>query len=78
MAVNHEQRFSRALLTVAQQDNPPRRWIAGADAVAAIEQKANDLLAQADAYRELSSALATTTSDGAVCDERNPVRHVCR
>lgn len=47
-----------ALLAVAQQDNPPRRWIAGADAVAAIEQKAKDLLAQADAYRELSSNLA--------------------
>jgi NAD(P)-dependent dehydrogenase (short-subunit alcohol dehydrogenase family) len=51
-------KLAAALLTVAQQDNPPLRWIAGADAVAAIEQKANDLLAQADAYRELSSNLA--------------------
>ena len=51
-------KLAAALLTVAQQDNPPRRWIAGADALAAIEQKANDLLAQADAYRELSSNLA--------------------
>jgi len=32
--------------------------VAGADAVAAVEQKANDLLAQAGAYRELSSSLA--------------------
>jgi NAD(P)-dependent dehydrogenase (short-subunit alcohol dehydrogenase family) len=47
-----------ALLVVAHEENPPRRWIAGADAVAAIEQKANELLAQADAYRELSSNLA--------------------
>jgi hypothetical protein len=31
---------------------------AGADAVATFEQKAKDLLAQADAYRELSSNLA--------------------
>ena len=28
------------------------------DAIATVEQKANDLLAQADAYRELSSNLA--------------------
>ena len=51
-------KLAAALLGVAQEQNPPRRWIAGADAVAAIEQKANDLLAQADAYRELSSTLA--------------------
>ena len=40
------------------QDEPPLRWVAGADAVATVEQKAKDLLAQADAYRELSSNLA--------------------
>jgi NAD(P)-dependent dehydrogenase (short-subunit alcohol dehydrogenase family) len=51
-------KLADALLVVAQSEDPPRRWIAGADAVAAIEQKANDLLAQADAYRELSSNLA--------------------
>jgi hypothetical protein len=51
-------KLADALLAVAHEENPPRRWIAGADAVAAIEQKANELLAQADAYRELSSNLA--------------------
>ena len=51
-------KLAAALLTVAQEETPPRRWIAGADAIAAIEQKAKDLLAQADAYRELSSTLA--------------------
>jgi NAD(P)-dependent dehydrogenase (short-subunit alcohol dehydrogenase family) len=51
-------KLAAALLIVAQEKNPPRRWIAGADAVAAVEQKARDLLAQADAYRELSSNLA--------------------
>ena len=40
------------------QDEPPLRWVAGADAIATVEQKAKDLLAQADAYRELSSNLA--------------------
>ena len=31
---------------------------AGADAIATVEQKAKDTLAQVDAYRELSSNLA--------------------
>lgn len=51
-------KLAAALLTVAQMENPPQRWIAGADAVAAIEQKANDLLAQAEAHRALSSNLS--------------------
>jgi hypothetical protein len=37
---------------------PPLRWVAGADAIATVEQKAKDLLAVARAYRELSSNLA--------------------
>ncbi len=36
----------------------PTRWAAGADAVGVFEQKAQQLLAQADAHRELSSSLA--------------------
>jgi hypothetical protein len=32
--------------------------VAGADAVETVEQKANELLAQVDAYRALSSSLA--------------------
>jgi hypothetical protein len=39
----------------------PQRWAAGADAVKDLEQKAQRLLAQADAYRELSSSLAHNT-----------------
>jgi hypothetical protein len=42
---------------VVALDEPPLRWVAGADAVAAVEQKAHELLAQADAHRELSSSL---------------------
>ena len=34
------------------------RWAAGADAVGVLEQKAAELVAQADAHRELSSSLA--------------------
>jgi NAD(P)-dependent dehydrogenase (short-subunit alcohol dehydrogenase family) len=51
-------KLARALVQLAGQDEPPLRWVAGADAVATIEQKAKTLLAQADAYRELSSSLA--------------------
>jgi len=40
------------------QEQPPLRWVAGADAVATVEHKATELLAQVDAYRDLSSALA--------------------
>jgi hypothetical protein len=45
------------LVNNAGQDEP-LRFAAGADAIATVEQKAKDLLAQADAYRELSSNLA--------------------
>jgi NAD(P)-dependent dehydrogenase (short-subunit alcohol dehydrogenase family) len=51
-------KLATALVQLASQDEPPRRWVAGTDAVATVEQKARDLLAQADAYRELSSHLA--------------------
>jgi NAD(P)-dependent dehydrogenase (short-subunit alcohol dehydrogenase family) len=51
-------KLANALVQLASQDEPPPRWVAGADAIATVEQKAKDLLAQADAYRELSSNLA--------------------
>lgn len=50
-------KLAKALVQLAGQDEPPKRWAAGADAVGTFEQKARDLLAQADAYRELSSSL---------------------
>jgi NAD(P)-dependent dehydrogenase (short-subunit alcohol dehydrogenase family) len=51
-------KLAQALVTVVCEKQPPLRWVAGADAVATVEQKANELLAQVDAYRELSSSLA--------------------
>ena len=51
-------KLATALVQLASRDEPPRRWVAGADAIATVEHKAKDLLAQADAYRELSSNLA--------------------
>ena len=51
-------KLAAALVQIVDQDDPPLRWVAGADAVAAVEQKAKDLLAQVDAYRGLSTSLA--------------------
>ncbi len=51
-------KLATALVQLAGQDEPPLRWAAGTDAVAAFEQKARTLLAQADAHRELSTSLA--------------------
>jgi NAD(P)-dependent dehydrogenase (short-subunit alcohol dehydrogenase family) len=51
-------KLAAALVRVATQDEPPLRWVAGADAVQGVEQKARDLLAQVAAHRELSSSLA--------------------
>jgi len=51
-------KLAAALVQIVDQDDPPVRWVAGADAVAGVEQKARDLLAQVDAYRDLSTSLA--------------------
>src|SRR5436853_6415597 len=51
-------KLAAALVQIVDQDNPPVRWVAGADAVAAVEQKARDLLAQVDAHRDISTSLA--------------------
>jgi hypothetical protein len=50
-------KLAAALVRLAGQDAPPRRWVAGADAVATVEPKAKELLAQADASRALSGSL---------------------
>jgi len=51
-------KLAQALVRLARQDEPPLRFAAGADAVEVVENKARDLVAQVDAYRELSSNLA--------------------
>jgi NAD(P)-dependent dehydrogenase (short-subunit alcohol dehydrogenase family) len=51
-------KLADALVQIAGQTQPPLRFVAGADAMAAVEKKANDLLAQVGAHRELSSNLA--------------------
>jgi len=50
-------KLAKALMTIIGEENPPLRFIAGADAVATAEQIAATLKSQTDAYRELSSSL---------------------
>lgn len=50
-------KLADAVVELARRNEPPPRFIAGADAVAAVEKKAQDLLAQANAERALSSGL---------------------
>jgi len=58
-------KLANALVQLAGLEEPPARFAAGADAVLTFETKANTLLAQADAYRGLSSSLAH--DDGRPC-----------
>lgn len=51
-------KLATALVTLADMDQPPLRWVAGADAVEAATTKAQTLLQQVEAHRELSSSLA--------------------
>ena len=51
-------KLARALIQLADSDQPPVRWLAGEDVLAAGEQKANLLHEQIDAHRDLSTSLA--------------------
>jgi len=51
-------KLAKALITIVNQEEPPSRWIAGADALAGAEQKVVDLQQQINAYRDMSTALA--------------------
>jgi NAD(P)-dependent dehydrogenase (short-subunit alcohol dehydrogenase family) len=51
-------KLAQALVIIANEEKPPLRFLAGADAVATAEQVATTLQQQANAYRELSSGMA--------------------
>jgi NAD(P)-dependent dehydrogenase (short-subunit alcohol dehydrogenase family) len=51
-------KLARALVQLADSDEPPLRWAAGEDVVEGVEGKARLLLAQVDAHRELSTSLS--------------------
>jgi NAD(P)-dependent dehydrogenase (short-subunit alcohol dehydrogenase family) len=50
-------KLAQALLTIAAQEPPPRRFLAGADAIATAEQKISDLRADIESNRQLSASL---------------------
>lgn len=51
-------KLAHALIEITSKEKPPRRFVAGADTIGLVKQKAADLQAQADAYLEFSTALA--------------------
>jgi NAD(P)-dependent dehydrogenase (short-subunit alcohol dehydrogenase family) len=51
-------KLAQALITISNQNNPPRRFIAGADAIGTAEQVVALLQQQIAAYRDLSTSLA--------------------
>jgi NAD(P)-dependent dehydrogenase (short-subunit alcohol dehydrogenase family) len=57
-------KLAAALVQLAGQEEPPLRWVAGADAVESVELKARNLVAQVEAHRELSSSLAHDDTAG--------------
>src|SRR5436853_161935 len=58
LPVMRKQRSGHIISISSSAAPPPRRFIAGADAIATAEQKVADLQAQINAHRELSSSLA--------------------
>jgi NAD(P)-dependent dehydrogenase (short-subunit alcohol dehydrogenase family) len=51
-------KLADAIVQLAGLKEPPARFAAGTDAVQTLEAKAKTLLAEANAYRDLSSSLA--------------------
>ena len=51
------EKLASAILAVAAQSPPPRRFIAGADAIAGAEQKIAALKADIESNRALSTSL---------------------
>jgi NAD(P)-dependent dehydrogenase (short-subunit alcohol dehydrogenase family) len=58
-------KLARALLTIAELEQPPFRFIAGADALAQAEEKLAERRQQIDAHRDLSSSLALDETETA-------------
>jgi NAD(P)-dependent dehydrogenase (short-subunit alcohol dehydrogenase family) len=58
-------KLAHALLTITELEQPPLRFIAGADAIALAEQKLAERQQQIDAFRELSSSLALDEAETA-------------
>jgi hypothetical protein len=53
----HRIKLASAFVTVVDMEQPPRRWVAGKDAVEGIVAKGQQLIADATAFPELSTTL---------------------
>ena len=51
-------KLADALIKIAGENEPPKRWLAGADAINDAEKKITELQEQINAYRDLSSSLS--------------------
>ena len=51
-------KLADALIKIVNENEPPKRWLAGEDAIAQAEAKVSEFQKQINAYRELSSSLA--------------------
>lgn len=51
-------KLAQALITISEQEKPPHRFVAGADAIGGVEQVVAVLQQQINAHRELSTSLA--------------------
>jgi len=52
------EKLAAALIKIASEKEPPKRWLAGADAIDTAEQKVIEVQKQINSYRDLSSSLA--------------------
>jgi hypothetical protein len=64
-AARRPRQLAQALLTIAGQDSPPPRFIAGPDAIALAEQKVAALQQAINASRDLSTSLAVDEVEAA-------------
>lgn len=51
-------KLAKGLIKITEEQTPPKRFLAGADAVATAEQASDRLIREANAYRDLSSNMA--------------------
>jgi NAD(P)-dependent dehydrogenase (short-subunit alcohol dehydrogenase family) len=71
-------KLGRALVTIANEEQPPRRFLAGADAIGLAEQKVADLREQIEAHRDLSTSLALDELEPAGSRRQSDVRSTAR
>jgi NAD(P)-dependent dehydrogenase (short-subunit alcohol dehydrogenase family) len=63
-------KLAAALLTIADDETPPRRFIAGADALALAERKIAELQEDITGHRDLSISLTITDTAQSTPDDR--------